>query len=226
MASVTAAQVVAEVKADGGDTTQQLVAAALVSGVESNGDPTELAEGIGPAAGLFQFEPGTWRSNGGSQYAPVAQDASWQQQVAVFVNATKGDNFGAWGPDLTGKPNTYGYKGPPLPGSPVYNKLQSLYGTQPFGGPGSTGLITPLIADALGPLGLATGATTADGVNPISDVNGLITEITSAHFWERVGLGVLGVGLFVTGLIVFFASTDTGKKAISDGEAAAPLLLA
>lgn len=126
---VSPVQVYQEVLAQGGDQTQAQVAAALVSGIESNGDPTELSGGRGPAAGLFQYEPGTWIGQGGGKYAPVAQDASWQDQVAVFVNGTKGDNFGAWGPDLAangGDPNSasnpnYGRTGGPEAGSKVGN---------------------------------------------------------------------------------------------------------
>jgi cell wall-associated NlpC family hydrolase len=112
-----------QIAKSGGTALQQQVGAALVSGIESNGSPTILAGGIGPAAGLFQFEPATWQSNGGGKYASVAQDATWQQQVQVFVNATKGDNFGAWGPDLGAN---YGYSGAPVPGSKVADAISQL----------------------------------------------------------------------------------------------------
>ena len=122
---VSPAQVYAQVLAIGGTTVQAQVAAALVDGVESDGDPTELSGGKGPAAGLFQYEPGTWLGQGGGQYAPVAQDASWQDQVAVFVHGTASNNFGVGGPDLvanSGDPNSasnpsYGYTGGPQTGS-------------------------------------------------------------------------------------------------------------
>lgn len=151
MANITPQQVYAQVLAMGGTTEQAEVGAALVDGIESNGDPTILSGGVGPAAGLFQFEPGTWRGNGGGTYAPVAQDASWQDQVQVFLNATKGNNFGAWGPDLVsnrGDPNSssnpaYGYSGGPQPGSEVANKIASLG----LGGGGSG--ITPQLAQAV-----------------------------------------------------------------------------
>ena len=130
---VSPQQVAAQVLADGGTSLQAQVAAALVSGIESDGDPTELAGGVGPAAGLFQFEPGTWQGNGGGAYSSVAQGASWQDQVKVFINASAGNNFHAWGPDLSpdrGDPNSasnsaYSYSGPPAPGSPVYNWIQA-----------------------------------------------------------------------------------------------------
>lgn len=132
--AVTPAQVAAEVKRQGGSVLQQQVAAALVSGIESSGDPRALAGGKGPAAGLFQFEPNTWLGNGGGKFAPNAQSASWQQQVTVFLNTTKGNHFGPWGPDLvanSGNPNdphnpAYGYSGAPQAGSKVANAIASL----------------------------------------------------------------------------------------------------
>ena len=139
---VSPAQVYQQVLSIGGTQEQAQVAAALVDGIESNGDPTELSDGKGPAAGLFQYEPGTWIGQGGGKYAPVAQDASWQDQVAVFVNGTAGNNFGAWGPDLSaneGDPNSssnpnYGYSGAPQAGSAVANKIAALSSAGAFSG--------------------------------------------------------------------------------------------
>jgi hypothetical protein len=123
------AQVAQQVQVYGGTPLQGKVGAALVDGIESSGDPTVLAGGIGPAAGLFQFEPGTWLDNGGGAFHGTmpngmsgAQGATWQQQVQVFINASRGNNFGAWGPDLGAG---YGYSGPPLPHSKVANAIAS-----------------------------------------------------------------------------------------------------
>jgi hypothetical protein len=121
----TAQQVYNQVIADKGSTQQALVAAALVSGIESDGSPTELAGGKGPAEGLFQFEPSTWTggAGGGRNGLPATVGAAtWQQQVQGFINDTGGpggSNFGAWGPDVVanrGDPNSstnpdYGYSG-------------------------------------------------------------------------------------------------------------------
>jgi hypothetical protein len=134
---VSGGQVYQEVLAQGGSQTQAQVAAALVSGIESDGDPLELSGGIGPAQGLFQFEPGTWTggAGGGKNGLPsTVAAASWQQQVTGFINATGGkggSNFQAWGPDLVtnaGNPNSssnpaYGYTGGPQAGSKVANKI-------------------------------------------------------------------------------------------------------
>lgn len=164
---VSPSQVYQQVLADGGTQLQGQVAAALVSGIESDGDPTELAGGRGPAAGLFQYEPGTWLGQGGGQYASVAQDASWQDQVKVFVHGTAGNNFGAWGPDLApirGDPNSasnsaYGYSGAPAPGSPVYNFIQA--NAASLGGPD----LSSLAGDPSGYASLAAARAANPGVD-------------------------------------------------------------
>lgn len=171
MTQISAQQVYNQVLADGGTLQQAQVAAALVSGVESDGDPTELSGGIGPAAGLFQYEPGTWAGQGGTAYAPVAQQATWQEQVQVFVNGTKGNNFGAWGPDLvanSGDPNSssnpsYGYSGAPQPGSRVGNIIAQ-YGSSWAAG---TGGLTPAASPggSSGSGGSGGGGGTAPNVN-------------------------------------------------------------
>ena len=164
----TPAQVYQQILADGGTLEQAQVGAALVSGVESDGDPTELSGGVGPAAGLFQYEPGTWAGQGGTAYAPVAQDATWQQQVEVFVHGTQGNNFGAWGPDLvanSGDPNSssnpaYGYTGGPQAGSRVGNVIAQNASAW-AGAPVSADLTA---ADTTGSAsGTGTPATTAGG---------------------------------------------------------------
>jgi hypothetical protein len=123
----TASQVATEVKRQGGSDQQAWVAAALVSGIESNGQPTDKNP-TSTACGLFQFLTTTWISNGGGKYAPTACGASWQQQVSVFLNASQGNNFYPWAPDLGGSYNgvpIYGPKG----GSKVGNKISELAGS-------------------------------------------------------------------------------------------------
>lgn len=163
----TAQQVYAEVLAQGGSVLQGQVAAALVSGIESDGDPKELAGGIGPAQGLFQFEPGTWKGSagGGKGGLPATVGAAtWQQQVTGFLNATRGDHFGAWGPDLvanSGNPNSssnpaYGYAGAPQKGSRVANMIAKLGPTLTTTG----GAAAPVTA----PAPAATTTTTSPGI--------------------------------------------------------------
>lgn len=97
--------------------------------------------------------------------------------------------------------------------------------------PGNTNASTAgtnWLADLNPGLALIAGgsSTVSAATSDISSVDGLVTEITSAHFWDRVGLGALGVGLFAIGLVIFFASSDTGQKATSEAASAAPLLAA
>jgi hypothetical protein len=236
---VPPAAIAAQVIQDGGSTTQAWVAAALASGVESNGDPTELAGGTGPAAGLFQYEPGTWISNGGGQYAAVAQDATWQDQVAVFVKQTQGDHFGAWGPDLvanSGNPNdpsnsSYGYTGAPQAGSRVANQIAKLASTgaltaarlgnapQPDAGGVVPASPTPI---PLGNNGVNVGAGVFSGLTGLeTGVDDLLGKIDSGAWWKRVGIFALGIGLVVGGIVLFVSTTDTGQEVKSDAAVAA-----
>jgi hypothetical protein len=118
--SVTAAQVYQEVLNQGGSATQAQGAAALVSGIESNGELNDKNP-TSTASGLFQFLTTTWASNGGSQYAQTAGAANLQQQVDVFLKASAGNNFYPWAPDLGGSYNGSGSLTTPLPGSKVAN---------------------------------------------------------------------------------------------------------
>jgi hypothetical protein len=195
-----AAAVAAQVVAYGGSATQAEVAAALVSGPESSpGDPIGvLSGGNGPAAGLFQYQPSTWLSNGGGQYAPTAGQATWQQQVAVFTHQTMGNHFGAWGPDLvanSGNPNdpnnpAYGYVGPPQAGSRVANIIEQ----QAFGD-------------------VSKAATGDVGSGPTADAQTLAGDATSGLAkalgfgsinWAIVGSVAIGLLLIAVGLLFFF----------------------
>jgi hypothetical protein len=49
----------------------------------------------------------------------------------------------------------------------------------------------------------------------------LLGDLTSPGWWMRVGMGVLGVGLIVGGALIFFSSTKTGQKAVTEGTQAA-----
>jgi hypothetical protein len=235
---VPAPVVAAQVIKDGGTPLMAWVAAALVSGVESDGDPTELAGGIGPAAGLFQFEPGTWASNGGLAYGKVAQDATWQDQVQVYVNAVNSGGYYPWKPDLVpggtydGKPIPNG--GGPQPGSAVYNTIGQLAST---GALSFLGNVPANLADAGGVnaanpvpgpvgdvLGLATGGTVAADIASAwhqatgwaTDLDQILSDLLSPAWWLRVGMGALGVVLFGVGLVGFISTTGPGQKATSD----------
>ncbi len=184
MANITAAQVYQEVLAQGGSVTQGQVAAALVSGIESNGDPTELAGGKGPAQGLFQFEPGTWTggAGGGKNGLPSSVGAAtWQQQVTGFINDTGGpggSDFQAWGPDLvanSGDPNSasnpaYSYTGAPQPGSKVANIIAGL-NLGPASPGSSAGAASPTGANVAG--STAVTGTTAANTPDSTDIGGM-----------------------------------------------------
>ncbi len=46
--------------------------------------------------GGLQFTPGTWAGYGGKQYAPSANQATREQQIAVAERVLKGQGIGAW----------------------------------------------------------------------------------------------------------------------------------
>jgi len=105
--TVTPTQVYQEVINQGGSQSQAQVAAALVSGIESNGELTDQNP-TSTASGLFQFLNTTWNNYAG---VSAAKDASFQQQVAKFISESGGpggNNFYAWAPDLGGSYNGSG----------------------------------------------------------------------------------------------------------------------
>lgn len=228
-----------EVLRQGGSKEQAWVAAALVSGIESNGDPTELSGGVGPAAGLFQFEPGTWVGNGGGAFAPVAQDATWQQQVTVFLHASAGNNFHDWGPDLTGQgdPNSaanpsYSYSGPPKAGSPVANKIATLAATDKALGnilgnvPQSwadAGGVVPASPTPLGPLGAGVNVGGNIHLGWADALGNLLSDLVSVDWWKRVGLFAAGAFLVIAGVVLFIQTTETGQRVESEGIQAAEM---
>lgn len=84
------------------------------------------------------------------------------------------------------------------------------------------------------PLGVSTGAavtvvnhdadSTVDAVgNSLSGLAKLESELTSATFWKRIGVGALGVGLVITGIVIFVATSKTGEKTIGGAEKAGML---
>ena len=108
-------QVYQEVLTQGGSTQQAQVAAALVSGIESNGQLNDQNP-TSTASGLFQFLDTTWDNYGGVSHAG---NASFQQQVAKFISESAGNNFYAWAPDLGGTYNGSGTLTTIAPGSKV-----------------------------------------------------------------------------------------------------------
>lgn len=46
--------------------------------------------------GGVQFHPGTWRATGGEQYAPMADQATREEQIAVAERVLADQGWGAW----------------------------------------------------------------------------------------------------------------------------------
>lgn len=61
---------------------------------ESGGD-WAIDTGNGFSGGL-QFHPGTWRASGGEEFAPLAHQATREQQIAVAERVLDEQGWGAW----------------------------------------------------------------------------------------------------------------------------------
>ncbi|MEU3348223.1 transglycosylase family protein [Streptomyces sp. NPDC006700] len=64
--------------------------------------------------GGLQFAAGTWRAYGGTAYAPTADQASREQQIAVATRVQQAQGWGAW-PVCSARAGAYG--GAPAAGS-------------------------------------------------------------------------------------------------------------
>lgn len=218
----TASDVASEVIGQGGSLQQAWVAAALASGIESNGTLNDKNPSS-TACGLFQFLTTTWASNGGTQYAPTACQASLSQQVAVFLTASSGNNFYPWSPDLGGS-----YNGKPISapgaGSPVANKIADLAagGTLSWLGNvpakwADSGGVVPASPTPLGPLGAGVNVGGNVNLNPFSSVTDFFNWIGSGFGigWAAAGTIILGIAMIGLGIIFIFR-----KQAVKIGEAA------
>ncbi|MFG3656142.1 transglycosylase family protein [Streptomyces sp. NPDC047706] len=72
---------------------------------ESGGD-WHINTGNGYYGGL-QFSAGTWRAYGGTAYAPTADQASREQQIAVATQVQRAQGWGAW-PVCSTRAGAYG----------------------------------------------------------------------------------------------------------------------
>lgn len=222
----------------GGSTLQAEVAASLAGGIESGigggyGAPQsqELAGGIGPAEGLFQFEPQTWTGGGGggrNGLPSAVGAATWEQQIQAFINDTGGpgaSDFGAWGPDVGGG---YGYSGPPTSSSPVGKSIAqnaSAWASGKGAGPQAAGAVGGASAG-----GSAAGTDTSLNKNPF-DLFGIPQTIgggVASGLWSEVGpfivkgiLVVTGLGVIVLGLAKMTDAGDKLKSAAPELAAAA-----
>jgi len=129
-----------------------------VASCESGGN-WSINTGNGYQGGL-QFSPGTWASHGGGQYAPSAQLATKEQQIAVAERVLASQGRGAW--PVCG----HGLSGPTQRDVPV-----SAAKTAPVDAPGVNGEPAPQAdaprPDATGPA--ADPAAPADLPAPPAD---------------------------------------------------------
>lgn len=237
MTTVPPAAVATEILRQGGSAAQAWVGAALVDGIESSGDP-QAKNPSSTACGLFQFLTTTWQSNGGGAFAPTACQATWQQQVTIFLKASAGSNFYPWAPDLGGSYNGNAHQPAataPQPGSPVANKIASLAsgGTLKFLGNVPTNWAdagaalagpptpNPLVNSPSGVAGVPNLPGVLDPLQWADALGHILTDLLSADWWKRVGLFAAGLVLVIGGTILFISTTKTGERVESDAVLAA-----
>lgn len=189
---------------------------------ESGGNTTSLNNNAATgdsSAGLWQINYfgslGPSRTAAFGTQASLLNDPNAQAKAAISI-LNGGSGISAWKGDKVGN---FAQNGTPLSDATV----QSLITKYSLGG-GGPGLAEQAL-DALG--GQANDATfglagDAGGVAGLaSDADTLITDVSSAAFWKRVGMGYLGASLVILGFVVLFESTDTGRKITVDAAKAA-----
>jgi len=100
--SVTAAKFTATAAAFG--TAAALLAPAAAAAPDSDWDRLAQCESGGNWAintgngyqGGLQFSPSTWAAYGGTQFAPTANLATREQQIAIAEKPLAGQGWGAW----------------------------------------------------------------------------------------------------------------------------------
>lgn len=73
---------------------------------------------------------------------------------------------------------------------------------------------------AVGDIGTATGTTTTGTTSWLTELGHVLGDLASVSWWERVGMGALGLALFGIGLSGFISTTKPGQSA--KGNAAGP----
>ncbi|MFI9153484.1 transglycosylase family protein [Streptomyces sp. NPDC053367] len=87
--------------------------------------------------GGLQFSAGTWRAYGGTAYAPTADGASREQQIAVATKVQQSQGWGAW-PTCSARAGAYG-GAPAAPATGGASNPQSTESTGSAGSAGSAG---------------------------------------------------------------------------------------
>ncbi|MGC0332943.1 LysM repeat protein [Streptomyces sp. SAI-170] len=78
--------------------------------------------------GGLQFSAGTWRAYGGTAYAPTADGASREQQIAVATKVQQSQGWGAW-PTCSARAGAYG-GAPAAPATGGTSNTQSSSGSR------------------------------------------------------------------------------------------------
>jgi len=103
-----------------------------------------------------------------------------------------------------------------LPGEVVAGSAKTLL-------PADPGAVVPASPTPLGPLGAGVNVggnlTGLGGLE--AGIDAVLTDLTSANWWARLGLFVGGGALVIIGIIVFISTTKTGQKVESDAVVAA-----
>jgi hypothetical protein len=101
--------------------------------------------------------------------------------------------------------------------APIYSAEASAKNGATSGVAVGSGVVHDVISGIGDVLGSIPGVKTAESVaSEAQNLQTITGDLVSATWWKRIGLGVAGAVVVVVGFVVFFASTDTGKKSISE----------
>jgi len=170
------------------------------------------------SVGLWQINYfgslGPERAHSFGEPATLADDVNLQAKAAISLLGG-GAGITNWKGDPVGN---YAQDGKPLSLATV----QSIINKK--GGPGFIGQAESaavaaanfasggLIHDAQTAVGVASSAGTA-----LSDFGTIAEDLSSAAFWKRIGVFVLGAATLVTGLVIFLADNDQVRQDVTTG---------